>query len=256
MSLPYSKGDSSAFTMAFSTLRSPLARPMAIMAPPPLRIVLSTSRKSRLILPSNVINSEMLLTALHSIWSAALNACFKASSESEYTSHMLSLLMIRSESTFLRISSTPFSAFMILFFFSKKKGMVTMPMVRMPIPCATEAMIGAAPVPVPPPIPAVTKHILVLSSKSRFTCSLVFSASCLPSSGSEPAPSPLSPRRTFTGIGELDSDWLSVLQTAKDTLAMPSSAMFLTALQPPPPTPTTLIICFEVSSTGPKSKPV
>ena len=42
---------------------------------------------------------------------------------------------------------------------SKWKGLVTTPTVRMPISRAICAMTGAAPVPVPPPMPAVTKHI-------------------------------------------------------------------------------------------------
>ena len=40
---------------------------------------------------------------------------------------------------------------------SKWKGLVTTPTVRMPCSRAARAMIGAAPVPVPPPMPAVTK---------------------------------------------------------------------------------------------------
>ncbi len=41
---------------------------------------------------------------------------------------------------------------------SKWKGLVTTPTVRMPLLRAACATIGAAPVPVPPPMPAVTKH--------------------------------------------------------------------------------------------------
>ena len=37
---------------------------------------------------------------------------------------------------------------------SKVKGVVTMPTVRMPISFAMDATMGAAPLPVPPPIPA------------------------------------------------------------------------------------------------------
>ena len=40
---------------------------------------------------------------------------------------------------------------------SKWNGLVTTPTVRMPSSRATLAMTGAAPVPVPPPMPAVTK---------------------------------------------------------------------------------------------------
>jgi hypothetical protein len=40
---------------------------------------------------------------------------------------------------------------------SKWNGLVTTPTVRMPISRAALAMTGAAPVPVPPPMPAVRK---------------------------------------------------------------------------------------------------
>ena len=39
---------------------------------------------------------------------------------------------------------------------SKENGLVTTPTVKAPISLATSATIGAAPVPVPPPMPAVT----------------------------------------------------------------------------------------------------
>ena len=44
-------------------------------------------------------------------------------------------------------------------------GIVTIPIVSMPRSLATRAITGAAPVPVPPPIPAVMKTILVPSLK-------------------------------------------------------------------------------------------
>ena len=128
-----------------------------------------------------------------------------------------------------------------------------MPTVRIPIPLAIPAMTGAAPVPVPPPIPAVTKTILVPSSSSFLISSWVFWASLLPTSGFAPAPKPLFPSMIFTGTGDLDSDWLSVLQTAKLTFTIPSAYIFLTALHPPPPTPITLMMFLVVSSVCPKS---
>ena len=78
-----------------------------------------------------------------------------------------------------------------------------MPMVSMPLLLAMEAITGAAPVPVPPPMPAVMKHKWVLSSNSELICSFVFSASLRPNSGLAPAPSPLCPSNIFTGTGEL-----------------------------------------------------
>ena len=66
-----------------------------------------------------------------------------------------------------------------------------MPTVRMPMLLAMPAMTGAAPVPVPPPMPAVTNAILVPSSSSRLMSSWVFCASLRPTSGFAPAPKPL-----------------------------------------------------------------
>ena len=124
--------------------------------------------------------------------------------------------------------------------------------VSMPSSFATRATTGAAPVPVPPPIPAVMNTIFVLSFSNRLMSSSLLSASLLPTSGLAPAPKP-SPSCSFTGTGELASTFESVLQTANDTPSIPSLYMFLTALHPPPPTPTTLRILSDLSSTGPKS---
>ena len=121
MSLPWSSGESRALRMAFSTRCSPLALPMAMMAPPPSFIVVSTSRKSRSMPPSEctVISSEMPFTASPSMLSALLKASFTEMSESPYTSHSRSLFTMSSASTFRLSSSTPFSAWMIFLFFSK-----------------------------------------------------------------------------------------------------------------------------------------
>ena len=122
-----------------------------------------------------------------------------------------------------------------------------MPMVRMPISLAMPATTGPAPVPVPPPMPAVTKTILVPSSSSCRICSVLFSASWRPHSGSAPAPRPVSPSMIFTVTGDLTSDCVSVLHTAKVTLLIFSLYMLRTALQPPPPTPMTLMMPFDLS---------
>ena len=130
--------------------------------------------------------------------------------------------------------------------------MVTTPIVSKPIFFATLATTGAEPVPVPPPMLAVINTMRV-PSFSSFSISLTFfSASERPISGTPPAPKP-SPNMIFTGTGDGASDLLSVLHTASVTPSMPSLYMFLTALQPPPPTPITLMMPFDLSSTGPKS---
>ena len=127
--------------------------------------------------------------------------------------------------------------------------MVTMPTVRRPISLATRAISGAAPVPVPPPIPAVMKTIFVPSSSIVRISSSLSSAARSARAGLLPAPSPsvtVRPRAILTGTSERDSAWLSVLQSTKETSCMPSLNICVTALPPPPPTPTTLMI-FRVS---------
>ena len=55
---------------------------------------------------------------------------------------------------------------------SKVNGRVTTPTVNAPISLAIFATIGAAPVPVPPPIPAVMKIMSAPSNDSRIESSL------------------------------------------------------------------------------------
>ena len=87
-------------------------------------------------------------------------------------------------------SSRPATALFILSGPSKKKGLVTIPTVKHPDSLHTLAITGAAPVPVPPPIPQAIKTIL-----ASLTTSLIESSSSraafLPTSGLAPAPSPL-----------------------------------------------------------------
>ena len=57
--------------------------------------------------------------------------------------------------------SIPSSAATCLLVPSNAKGLVTIPTVRAPASLASLAITGAAPVPVPPPIPAVIKTMSV-----------------------------------------------------------------------------------------------
>ena len=124
---------------------------------------------------------------------------------------------------------------------SKRKGMVTIPTVRMPRDRASRAMMGEAPVPVPPPMPAVINTMRVLSSKVFLISSRLASASSRPFSGFPPAPSP-GPNCRRSGTGEDSNALRSVLQTRKLTSWIPSRYILATALPPPPPTPMTLMI--------------
>ena len=111
--------------------------------------------------------------------------------------------------------------------------------------------MGAAPVPVPPPSPVVTK---TMSAPSR--ASMILSASSRaalrPTSGLAPAPSPLvslTPSWILTGARESLSACRSVLATTNSMPSRWDSIMRLTALPPPPPTPMTLILAlFSTSS--------
>ena len=137
---------------------------------------------------------------------------------------------------------------------SRAKGVVTTPIVRAPISFAIEATIGAEPVPVPPPIPAVTKTMLapfkILEIFSLSSC-----AAFSPISGSPPAPSPCV---SFCPIASLEAAFerpracLSVFKAMNSTPFMFASIMRFTAFEPPPPQPITLIIVGETSD---KSEP-
>src|SRR6266571_865305 len=150
---------------------------------------------------------------------------------------------------------------------SNRNGLVQIPIVRAPRSRATCEMIGAAPVPVPPPMPQVTNTRSApwseCSTSSRFS-----SIAWRPISGRAPAPSPrvsFFPIWTLTSALLLRRAWASVLTEMNSTPGRPSSTMRLSALPPPPPTPTTFIraFCDTVSSSskimapsGPRSEEV
>ena len=84
----------------------------------------------------------------------------------------------------------PFSAWSILRRPSKMKGFVTIATVRIPISLASLATTGAAPVPVPPPIPAAM-NIISAPAMAAFISSVLSSAARWPMSALAPAPWPL-----------------------------------------------------------------
>ena len=137
----------------------------------------------------------------------------------------------------------PESAFFIRRLPSKRKGRVTTPTVSAPMSRAICAMIGAAPVPVPPPMPAVTKTMSAPSSASWMR-SISSSALFLPTSGFAPAPSPRvrpGPSWTLLDARLASSACVSVLAAMNSTPSRPLWIIVLSALPPPPPTPTTLM---------------
>ena len=130
----------------------------------------------------------MLLAALHKMPSTAAKASFMVILSFKPSSPSFSIIII--ESTSFSRAAKPTLAFRVRSSPSQPKGTVTMPMVRMPWLRHILATSGAAPVPVPPPMPAVINTILVLPSiMARISSSLSMAAS-LPRSGTAPAPKP------------------------------------------------------------------
>ena len=127
---------------------------------------------------------------------------------------------------------------------SKENGLVTTATVNAPISQASEAMMGAAPVPVPPPRPVVT-NTMSAPSRASMILSESSSAALRPTSGLAPAPSPFvnfTPSCSLTGACDMRSACRSVLATMNSMPSTPASIMRFTALPPPPPTPMTLIL--------------
>src|SRR5208282_4911597 len=133
---------------------------------------------------------------------------------------------------------------------SKENGLVTTATARAPISLASEATTGAAPEPVPPPRPAVMNTMSAPSSTSMIF-SVSSSAALRPMSGFAPAPSPFvsfAPICSFTGAAESWSACWSVFAAMNSTPSTFARIMRLTALEPPPPTPITLILAASAWS--------
>ena len=91
-------------------------------------------------------------------------------------------------------------------------GRVTTPTVKAPSSLEIFAIYGAAPVPVPPPIPAVMKIISAPFTASRIWAS-ASSAALRPYSGFPPAPNPFvvsCPITILFSQGEFFITWTSV----------------------------------------------
>ena len=126
---------------------------------------------------------------------------------------------------------------------SKPKGRVTTPTVRAPKSLAIRAITGAAPVPDPPPIPAVIKTMSA-PLIAAVNVSSLSSAALRPTSGRPPAPKPrvnFGPSWITVSAFVLLKACTSVFAAMNSTPETPSSIMRLIALPPPPPTPITLI---------------
>ena len=135
---------------------SPSASPVPIIALPISFITVRTSAKSRLTSPGLIIKSVIPDTPECSTSSAMANASAKVVCALAMRNRFW-FGMIISVSTSFASSSMPSCAARMRRGPSKSNGLVTTPTVKMPCSRAARAITGAAPVPVPPPMPAVTK---------------------------------------------------------------------------------------------------
>src|SRR5476651_1891537 len=237
-------GDEMAACAASMARRSPLAMAVPITAWPMPCMMVFTSAKSRLMMPGMVMMSEIPCTAWRRMSSAtrndSKNPAFCA------TARRRSLGMTIMVSTLSTNSDSPRSDWFMRRLPSNANGLVTTATVSAPISLASDAMMGAAPVPVPPPRPAVT-NTMSAPSRASMILSASSSAPRRPISGFAPAPKPvvsLVPSWIFTGARDICKACRSVLATTKSTPSMPAQIIRLTALPPPPPTPMTLILAL------------
>ena len=174
---------------AASCARSgPDADAVPIIAVPIADITVLTSAKSTLIKPERVISSAIPCTAPNNT-SLALAKASRSVVPFPKTLSNLLLGIVISESTISDNSLMPCSAAAARFLPSKSKGRVTTATVKIPSSLAILATTGAAPVPVPPPIPAAINTISAPSRLARIV-SASSSADLRPTSGFAPAPNP------------------------------------------------------------------
>mmetsp|Transcript_69182 Transcript_69182/g.139187 ORF Transcript_69182/g.139187 Transcript_69182/m.139187 type:complete len:335 (-) Transcript_69182:61-1065(-) len=229
--------------MAASAARVlPLPVPMPMRAVPALPMTALTSAKSTLMSPGFTMISEMPTTPCRKMSSAtrkeSVNGVFGGT-----ICRSLSFETTISVSTLLCSVAMAAVAWLMRLRPSKANGLVTTPTVSAPSSLATSATTGAAPLPVPPPMPAVTKTRSAPSTILRIS-SRLSSAAFFPMSGLPPAPSPRvfsAPIASVFFDRALASACWSVFTLQNSTPKISVSTILLTALPPPPPTPTTLM---------------
>ena len=185
----------------------------------------------------------MPLTPCSSTWSACLKASRTLTLRSLIDSSRSFGITMR-VSTSSRSLAMPSSAELARRRPSNANGRVTTPIVRAPRLREIRATTGAPPVPVPPPSPAVTKTMSAPLMTSSIS-SAWSSAAWVPTSGLAPAPRPRvssRPMSSFTSASLMRSAWASVLIAMNSTPLSPTSIIRFTALTPPPPMPTTLMM--------------
>mmetsp|Transcript_16693 Transcript_16693/g.31242 ORF Transcript_16693/g.31242 Transcript_16693/m.31242 type:complete len:237 (-) Transcript_16693:274-984(-) len=173
---------------ASSALVFPVPVPMPMRAVPAFPMTLLTSAKSTLISPGLTMISEMPTTPCLRMSSATAKA-LSTGVLAGIISRSLSLETTITVSTFFLSSEMAAVAWLIRLLPSNPKGFVTTPTVRAPLSLAISATTGAAPDPVPPPMPLVTKHRSEPDTMAPISA-LDSSAALQPISGMPPAPSP------------------------------------------------------------------
>mmetsp|Transcript_1984 Transcript_1984/g.4085 ORF Transcript_1984/g.4085 Transcript_1984/m.4085 type:complete len:207 (+) Transcript_1984:1385-2005(+) len=152
------KGADVAAMAASSARFFPLETPTPSMAVPELHMMVFTSAKSTLTNPGMVMMSEIPCTPCLKTSSASKKASWRGV-DSPTTSNRRSFGITINVSTFFLSVSTPSVAWLARRLPSNVNGNVTTPTVKIPISFDRRATTGAAPVPVPPPIPAVINTI-------------------------------------------------------------------------------------------------
>ena len=201
---------------------SPVPRPMAINAPPESDMIALTSAKSRLMRPGSVMSSLIPWMPWRKTSSTSMNACSSVVLRS-ITSSNRSLGMVISVSTRSRSCAMPSSAFLARWRPSKLNGLVTTPTVSAPCSFEICAITGAAPVPVPPPIPAAMNTMSALRTICAISSALS-SAAFSPVFGLPPAPRPrvnFSPMCRRVGASHRANAWVSVLIAMNSTPRTP-----------------------------------
>ena len=125
-----------------------------------------------------MIRSVMPLTACSRISSAFMNISMRVAFF-EASARRRSFGMVMAVSTYFLSSASPCSAIWARFLPSKEKGRVTTATVSAPISRQISAITGVAPVPVPPPRPAVM-NTMWLSRRALRSSSTVSSAASRP----------------------------------------------------------------------------
>mmetsp|Transcript_61533 Transcript_61533/g.148197 ORF Transcript_61533/g.148197 Transcript_61533/m.148197 type:complete len:409 (+) Transcript_61533:464-1690(+) len=240
-------GDETAASAASTARVGPKPRPMPMRALPAPVITARTSAKSTLMRPGLMTMSARPMTPWRMISSAIRKASSMGTSSGTISSSRSLETTMRMSvcSSKRRMAASACSARTRP---SKANGVVTTPIVRQPAARARLATTGAAPEPVPPPMPAVTKTM-----SASLTTALISAADsralASPTWGLPPAPSPRAVRPIWMMLPA--SDWssacasvLHAMYSMHDSRSTPRSrpATRLSVLPPPPPTPTSLIV--------------